>query len=177
MDSQRLHDWLQVIGIAAVVASLLFVGLQIRQSDEIALAQVLEGVTARGVEERAMIAAHADTWQKACLGEQLTAKERVIAAKIYFNYAQSNFNSWLRIQQTGIGGTGGQYFVDSHATNIHRYPGFKEIALSYSGWSELNARAIGDLANEYWSTVVQRVSELEELEPNLSADVMWCGHR
>jgi hypothetical protein len=63
MDSQKLHDWLQVIGIAAIVASLIFVGLQLKQSDEIALAEALENVTAIGIEERGLIAAHADTWQ------------------------------------------------------------------------------------------------------------------
>ena len=102
MDSQKLHDWLQVIGIAAVVASLIFVGLQIKQSDEIALAEVLESVATRAIEERALIAANADTWQKACLGEQLVAQERLIAANIYMNYLQNNYNSWVRFQETGI---------------------------------------------------------------------------
>ena len=39
MDSAKLNDWMQVIGIFAVVASLLFVGLQMKQSQEIALAE------------------------------------------------------------------------------------------------------------------------------------------
>lgn len=38
MNSEKLHDWLQVIGMAAVVASLIFVGLQLKQSQEIAIA-------------------------------------------------------------------------------------------------------------------------------------------
>ena len=37
MDSAKLNDWLQVIGIFAVVASLIFVGLQMRQTQEIAI--------------------------------------------------------------------------------------------------------------------------------------------
>ena len=177
MDSQRVHDWLQAIGIAAVVASLIFVGLQLKQSDEIALAEVLENVVAIGIEERAMIAAHADTWQKACLGEQLTAQKRVIAANIFFNYVQNSFNSWIRIRVTGIGGVGAQYYIDSNAANIHRYPGFKQMFLSYSGWSEFGARNAGELVEEYGAAVLQRVSELEELETNPTADVMWCGSR
>jgi hypothetical protein len=177
MDSQKLHDWLQITGIAAVVASLIFVGLQLKQSDEIALAEVLENVVALGIEERASIKAHADTWQKACLGEQLTAQERVIAANIFFNYVQGSFNSWVRIQETGIGGVGAQYFADAHAANIHRYPGFKQIFLSYRDWSELGVQSAGQLLEEYLAAVRQRVSELEELEPNPTADVMWCGSR
>ena len=177
MDSQKLHDWLQVIGIAAVVASLIFVGLQIKQSDEIALAEVLESVAARAIEERTLIAAHAETWQKACLGEELTAEERLIAASLYMNYLQNNFNSWVRFQETGIGGTGSQFLIDAYAANIHRYPGFKQIALSFGDWAELGARFESELASNYRTAVRQRMSELEELEPAPAADVMWCGVR
>ncbi len=38
MDSAKLNDWMQVIGIFALVASLIFVGLQMKQAHEIALA-------------------------------------------------------------------------------------------------------------------------------------------
>lgn len=37
MDSAKLNDWMQVIGIFALVASLIFVGLEMRQSQQIAL--------------------------------------------------------------------------------------------------------------------------------------------
>jgi hypothetical protein len=38
MDSRKINDWLQVIGTFGVIASLLFVGLQMRQTQDIALA-------------------------------------------------------------------------------------------------------------------------------------------
>ena len=38
MDSAKLNDWLQVFGIFALVASLIFVGLQMKQDHEIAIA-------------------------------------------------------------------------------------------------------------------------------------------
>ena len=37
MDSAKLNDWLQVIGLFGVIASLIFVGLQMKQDREIAL--------------------------------------------------------------------------------------------------------------------------------------------
>ena len=37
-DSEKLHDWLQIIGATAIVASLIFVGMQLKQSQEIAIA-------------------------------------------------------------------------------------------------------------------------------------------
>ena len=38
MDSAKLNDWLQVIGVFGVIAGLVFVGLQLKQTQEIALA-------------------------------------------------------------------------------------------------------------------------------------------
>ena len=37
MDQKKLSDWLQIVGLFGVIASLLFVGLQMKQSHEIAL--------------------------------------------------------------------------------------------------------------------------------------------
>jgi hypothetical protein len=177
MDAQKLHDWLQIIGIAAVVASLVFVGLQLKQSDEVALAGVFESAAARGVEQRALIAAHADTWHKACLGEQLSEPEKLIAGSIFFNYAQNSFNSWARYQETGLGGGGSQFYVDSYAANIHRYAGFKKLSLSWDDWGELGARFDGELIKEFGASIVERLGELEQMEPHPTADVMWCGIR
>lgn len=37
MDSQKINDWLQIVGLFSVVASLLFVGMELRQAKEIAM--------------------------------------------------------------------------------------------------------------------------------------------
>ena len=42
MDSRKLNDWLQVVGLFAVVGSLVFVGLQMQQDQEIALSQAYQ---------------------------------------------------------------------------------------------------------------------------------------
>jgi hypothetical protein len=177
MDSSKLHDWLQISGLAAVVGSLVFVGLQLKQSDDIALAEAIESAATRGIERRALVASHANTWQKACLGQELSESEKVIAANIYFSYLQSNFNTWTRYRATGIGGINSQFLVNAYAANLHRYPGFRQIALSFADWSEVGARWDDRLVEEYTSAVRQRVAELEQSEPNPSADVMWCGVR
>ncbi len=38
MNSEKVNDWLQLVGMAAIVASLLFVGLQLKLSQDIAIA-------------------------------------------------------------------------------------------------------------------------------------------
>ena len=38
MNSEKVNDWLQLVGMVAIVASLLFVGLQLKLSRDIAIA-------------------------------------------------------------------------------------------------------------------------------------------
>jgi hypothetical protein len=67
MDSAKLNGWMQVIGIFALVASLVFVGLQMKQTHEIALsnayqsraATVIEMVTANAANEKGLAAWYA----------------------------------------------------------------------------------------------------------------------
>ena len=42
MNSSKLNDWLQVIGLFGVIASLIFVGLQMMQDREIALSAIYQ---------------------------------------------------------------------------------------------------------------------------------------
>ena len=42
MDSRKLTDWLQGVGLFALVGSLVFVGLQMRQTHEIAEATLYQ---------------------------------------------------------------------------------------------------------------------------------------
>jgi hypothetical protein len=50
MNSAKLNDWMQVAGIFALVASLLFVGMQMKQEQEIALSAAYQARTATLVE-------------------------------------------------------------------------------------------------------------------------------
>ncbi len=175
MNSEKLHDWLQLLGMVAIVASLLFVGLQLRQSENAAQTDLSESVVARGVEMSALIAEYSDVWRRACAGEELSPTERTIANHIYFRYLQGNFTSWIRTESTGIGVLGSSFLIDSIAANIHRYPGFRQMAYSWIDWSKHGIRIDHPLAKQYEEEVFQRLSELENEEPNPNADLAWCG--
>jgi hypothetical protein len=51
MATSKLREWLEIIGLFSVVASLVFVGLQMKQSHEIALSQASQARTAMSVEQ------------------------------------------------------------------------------------------------------------------------------
>jgi len=178
MNPERMHDWLQLVGMATIVASLIFVGLQLRQSEHAAQSDMSQSTVAVGVEISALIAEHSDVWLKACSGEELSAPEQLIANNVYFRYLQDNFNSWSRSKSTGIGFMQPSFFTDAYAANIHRYPGFRQIALSWGDWAEQGVRvADNSFAEGYKEEVLRRLSELEKEEPNPDADLAWCGVR
>jgi hypothetical protein len=65
-------------------------------------------------------------------------------------------------------GTGSSSF----AANIHRYPGFRQIALSWGDWAEQGVRvADNSFAEGYKEEVLRRLSELEKEQPNPDADL------
>jgi hypothetical protein len=45
MDTGKLHEWLQVVGLFGVIASLIFVGLQMKQDRDIALSAATQART------------------------------------------------------------------------------------------------------------------------------------
>jgi hypothetical protein len=58
MDSTKLRDWMEVVGIFALVASLIFVGLQMRQAHKISLSQAYQSRTSAAAEWNSAFAAN-----------------------------------------------------------------------------------------------------------------------
>lgn len=58
MNQAKLRDWLEIIGIFAVVASLIFVGLQMQQAQKISMSQTYQARTATAAEWNMAFAAN-----------------------------------------------------------------------------------------------------------------------
>ncbi len=93
MDSEKLHDWIQIIGIVAVVASLIFVGVELRQEQGLARAdlgsQSFQAVA--DLQQTLTDPDFAGTWSKMLerpgdltLPEQLQVEGVLLAAKTFF---------------------------------------------------------------------------------------------
>lgn len=175
MKSKNLEEWIQGIGLLGVIASLVFVGLQVKQADDVAVLQLMDSTAERGHELSVLIAENADVWHRECVGEELTPPEKIIAANIFWSYLQSNWNNWNRIRETGLGTADSSFLTDAYAANLHRYPGFRAIAFSYRDWTEIGRTFDAVGVEEYRAAVFNRFEELQQLEPEPDADVMWCG--
>lgn len=82
METARISDWLQVVGMFGVMASLVFVGLQMKQTQEIALSNIYQSRSDTTVEMTMAATNSPDVLSalaKAYSGEakQLTMREAV----------------------------------------------------------------------------------------------------
>ena len=100
MDSAKLNDWLQVIGIFGLVASLIFVGMEMRQAQVISMSQTYQSRTAATVEWNSAFAANPaalSAYRKAREGndDEITTPEydalRRTMSGMYFLYDNAHY--------------------------------------------------------------------------------------
>jgi len=96
MTREQWKDWLEGFGIVAIIGSLIFVGLQMRQAQSIAVAEA-EGAQ-QTIDNRVpdAINQHAGVWSKGASGRELSEAEAIIfenlviiaSTQAFFSYSQ-----------------------------------------------------------------------------------------
>ena len=101
MKSASWKDIAELIGLAAIVASLVFVGMELRQTQKDS--RIESGLTRAGwfFENRNAINDHAGVWVKAYSGEPLSEEESVIFSNLIRNIHTNNRFSWSRERTLG----------------------------------------------------------------------------
>jgi len=95
-DSAKLSDWLQVTGLFGVIISLVFVGLEIQQSRQIAIADIYQQRAEMIVQVNSIRLTSEnlhETRRKLEAGETLTNTEQSLLDQSwnpYFNYVENN---------------------------------------------------------------------------------------
>ncbi len=78
MKTRDWKDAAELVGIAAIVASLIFVGLQMKQAQEIGNAERRLSVVANNIELHNAINEYADIWLRGKAGDEMDRSEAVI---------------------------------------------------------------------------------------------------
>ena len=100
MKQAKFREWLEVVGIFAVVVSLVFVGLQMRQTQQIAIAEMNWNNMIGEIESRSAIYEYPDIWAKGNAGDTLNPSESVIYTTLIrdFNSLQfTRFSNFLAL--------------------------------------------------------------------------------
>jgi len=125
MDSAKLNDWMQVVGIFAVVASLVFVGLQMRQDRDIAVAQIWAMSDQSVTEISQMVADNRDLWVRGIKGEKLSEVDQAAFQSIAWAVIRRHGNIANRIQLLSYGSST-ERRVQRLAFDLYRYPGLRK---------------------------------------------------
>jgi hypothetical protein len=80
MSFKKFNEIAELLGIVAIVASLIFVGLQMQQSHKIAISDQYLQMVANQIAADDAIAAHADVFVRGNAGEELSPQEMAIFA-------------------------------------------------------------------------------------------------
>ncbi len=122
MKFKEWNEIAELVGIAAVVGSLIFVGLQMKQAQEIANAERRMMLVANGIEINNAINENADIWARGLSGEELSIAHTVIFENLLENRSDFVFFNWRAGQNVGSG-TGPTEIIAHFSAFLHENPG------------------------------------------------------
>ena len=181
MNSSRIREWLEIAGLMGVVASLVFVGLEVRQSRQIAYMDQLAVARQLVGDYRQKLIENSDLWYRGCSGEELSDSERFVFGQLALELRDTVVTLYGR-GNIGIYGSSSRW-IDNLAANLHRYPAVRDatiaadeasfVSAESANFSEFAGGALVGLSE----AISQTVAELQKLEPDASAPANFCGNR
>ena len=126
MKPSDWKDFAELIGIAAIVASLIFVGLQMRQAEVIARGEMNASILANRIEMHTAIIEHPDIWERGNKGEELEEDEAAIFSR---QVLIINDEAYFSVQQSIIWGRSEDAEADAaiFAAYLHENPGARRV--------------------------------------------------
>ena len=176
MGTVKWREIAEATGVAAIVASLVFVGLQIRQEDDIARLELIDRSTEQQRDLKTWITENSDLWLRGCEGSELSEADQVVFQNIVDTYINQTYNRWVvRVAIKDQTGAGGQYLVDAYAANVHRYPGFRAAHEARRLWAADGRRYVDNFVADFRQALNTRLAELAEIDPDPNWDLKHCG--
>lgn len=168
MNSLKKVDWkgtAELIGLAAIVASLIFVGLQMRQDQEIAETQAYIDAAAVVTELNQFIENNKEVWIKGLDGGELSTEDEltfhVLNRAIYLR----KISHWERARRLDTGNP--DFIAQSYAFDINVYPGLRRFFEEVTVGLEESRRPFGHTrrGDTFTSAVEESLAELDRDPP------------
>lgn len=174
MNSDKVNDWLQIIGMFGIMGSLIFVGFQVRQTQLIGEGESAIQFFEASVTARQLFIDNIDVWLKGCANEEMTIAEEAQFAHMFRGYVQGSYFAWMSARHN-ILELNPDDVVYAFAANLHRYPGLAEMQQSMLEWAEEGMERGLESSRDLANAVQVRLAELQAIEPQGMYDVKFCG--
>ncbi len=168
-------DILELVGIAAIVASLAFVGMQLRQSQNIAIAEGYAWFFSTRIEVGNSIKEHVDIWRRGTSGGDLTVEESAIFAILVNQVNEYSVMSYL-ISAEIEGDEAAEFSVINFASFLYQNPGARRV------WANRESNLIryrrllidGGAYSSSWSERVNKqLARLDQEKPPLEKEPLF----
>lgn len=165
LDSAKLNDWLQVIGIFAVLGGLIFVGLQMKQDRQIALSESITLAADSRLNWAQLVIENTEVWAKGLSGDPLSPTESIQFEELAYALGTRHFASWYRNDQ--LGAIDAERFILEAANEIQMSPGLLAF------WKKHDKRIRGyynriSKPESRWYALVR--AEIERMQADDSAE-------
>ena len=121
MKRIRLKEMVEAAGVISIVASLVFLAIQVRQARVVALAETDAALLEGGLQLRALVTDNAEIWQRGSTGEQLTETEATVFRNLVHAHNDVAFIDYQRAER--LGSTAAAVVLHDFAAFLHRNPG------------------------------------------------------
>jgi hypothetical protein len=176
VDSAKLNDWMQVVGIFALVASLVFVGLQMQQDQEIAIVEARGNLTATKAALADVLKDHGEIWQKGLDDVELSTAEHIEFLAIFEAVEAYYFTLFIRWGR--FGRVDRDEAARAFAYAVYSHPGLRRARKEkLESWSVRDAAFGGALdTGAFHKSVDMHVEHLDSMSPSVESDrryVFW----
>lgn len=93
MDFKKFNEVAELVGIVAIVASLIFVGLEMRQSQKIALAEIEAAYASASIEMASLISDNSEVWAIGIADEELDDSDAAVFESIIVALSDRNWST------------------------------------------------------------------------------------
>ncbi len=122
----RKKDVVEFVGAVAILASLVFVGVQLQQSQNIAVAEGYETIFSTRIEVENSIKEHVNIWRRGAADGELTEDESAIFAILVNQVNETRVMAYLhKIYIEGY--EAAEFEVKEFATFLYQNPGARKV--------------------------------------------------
>ena len=114
----------EVVGITAIVSSLIFVGLQLRQDQDIAIAETINSSTESAGTLAMLISENSETWRDGLDGRELSPSEKLKFLSMIRAVETHFFNLFVRYTRLEVNDP--DDVARSYAYAIYTHPGLRQ---------------------------------------------------
>jgi hypothetical protein len=166
-----IKDTVELIGIAAIVASLVFVGIQLRQEQEIAIADTFGSVSEMTVEISIFIGQNMGIWKKGMNGGELSPDEFGVFQGLYSAVESHNQRMFVRWRRIGPGDP--NEIASDFAYALYVFPGIRELYVADGNYEKAknDARGFQTELGIWRSTVDKYVAKFDREQPAIPDDI------